>query len=336
MKQTFVVLSIVFAIVGMVLLSVFTYQYRQKKDLPETQDTTAEETQTTELDADGLPVGFYEMSREQLLDRAEKTTDEDQKYMYLQQAVRLQKNDNPTDVDGLVAAYKAIYVDAERPNKTRALALFKISQQANGYNRYDVFDQFLSPEEQALSDAKKNYLVNKMIYALYPMSIVYIDIKTHEILQGETVDPVALYEETKKLTDADVAAYTEQIWLYHLIPDIYMHMAVLFSLIDESSEYKYVKSTEILGLYDRAYTLCISSIHISRFNATRDFIQIGKINYLLKLGKLEEAREATDLFFERKPLPMILGFFKDGGLSLGRYQYIEANKEIKERLLQGV
>lgn len=336
MKQTFVVLSIVFAIVCVVLVSIFAYQYTQKQPLPETQDIPLEETKTVELDADGLPVGFYSLSREQLRDFAGKTTDPKLKSMYLQRDIQILKNENPTDVNGLVAAYKAIYDDMTNDNEARALALFKISQQANGYNQYDVLNQFLSPADQTLSDAKKNYLVNKMIYVLHPMSIVFIDIKTHEILQGETVDPAALYEETKKLVEADVASYTEQIWLYHLIPDIYMHMAVLFSLIDEKSEYAHVKSAEILGLYDRAYSLSISSIHISKSNATRDFIQIAKIDYLLKLGRLEEARKATDLFFERKPLPMILGFFKDGGLSLGRYQYIEANKEIKERLLQGV
>jgi hypothetical protein len=315
-------------VVGVTTFALFAFEYTQREAI------APEVTTTYTYDADGLPVNVYTLDKEAVIQLAEEQTEPEKKAFYLLRDVELVKRANPDDLESIVAAYKKLYEDESLNAQERALALFKISQQANGHNRFDLLDEFLSPEERNLPAAKKNYLFNKFIYDTYPMGIAYMDIRFHEIVSGEEFNEHEVYMFTIEKLQQDVERYYTLPHLTDLVPDLYMHAAATLSLIDEISiPGSFVTSKEILSLLDRGNASCDSSIHISTRCTTRDFIEITRINYLLKMGETEAAEEKLTEFLASDLRPMIRAYITEyDGLSLGRYPYLEKRTDLVEKL----
>ena len=238
-----------------------------------------------------------------------------------------------TDVDMIANEFKAIYADTALPEEERGLALLKISQQANGNNRYDLLDQFLTTEEQVLSNSTKNYLVNQQIFELISLAMVYASIKNYEVKNGLEFYADDLYEDVRNRIEQDLATLPTQNWLVSLVPDTAMHGAVLYALINES-DYPYgVKNDDVIVAFDRALEL--NQEH-TKNNATKDYIYLETINFLLKIGKTEEANVRVDAFLNQRPTNMIRTFFANGGLSNGRFEHIANNPDISAKLIESL
>lgn len=307
--------------------TLFAFEYTQREETPVVTDTYT-------YDTDGLPVDVYKLDKEAVVQLAEEQIEPEKKAFYLLREAELVKRANPGDLESIVAAYKKVYENESLNAQERALALFKISQQANGHNRFDLLDEFLSPEERNLPAAKKNYLFNKFVYDTYPMGIAYMDIRFHEIVSGEEFNEHEVYMSITEKLAQDTEKYATQPHIIDLIPDLYMHAAVTLALIDETSiEGSYVTHEEILSLLDRGYASCDSSNHISSRCSTRDYIDLAKIDYLLKIGKTEAAEAHVDEFLTKDLRPMIRAYITEyDGLSLGRYPYLEKRTDLVEKL----
>lgn len=321
------IVALVFVIV-LAVFALFAYEYigRESTQNPFDDITYAD---------DGLPNGFFTMDTDTLAILIENEVEPVQKAIYLLRDTELVKRQNPSDLELIKASYKAIYEDTTLNPQERALALFKISQQANGHNRFDLLDEFLSPEERLLPDAKKNYLVNKLIYEMYPMGIAYMDIRFHEIVSGdELYNASEVYMFTIEKLNEDVENYRDVPHLADLIPDLYMHAAATLSLIDNTTNPdSSVTSEQVLSLLDSGYTACDSSRYTSTRCTTRDFIEITRIDYLLKIGEVEYAEQKIDEFLASDLRPMIRAYITEyDGLSLGRYKYLENRTDLVEKL----
>ncbi|MCA9354157.1 MAG: hypothetical protein KC877_01425 [Candidatus Kaiserbacteria bacterium] len=320
-------------VVILAILFLFVYEYTQRE--------TALEQEVAEvgyiIGSDGLPsnANYWTLPTEEVAKLAAQTTDPEHKANHLLRIVDLAKRVDPYDLEGLVSAYRNIYNNSDLNDQERALALFKISQQANGYNRFDLLDEFLPPEASTLEPGAKNYLMNQKIYDLYPMGIVYMDLRLHEILRGDEFNRHAIYMDTYEKLDADVEEYMKHPHLANLTPDLYMHAGNLISLIDNVSiPVSVVVPENVLSLYDQGESMCDASVYISPRCTTRDFIKIARIDYLLKIGETEQAEEAIDEFLASDLRPMIRAYITEyEGLSLGRYKYLEARPDLVQKLI---
>lgn len=320
-------ITLIFVII-LAIFSLFTYEYISRE---------AEEQGTSEAivyEQDGLPRGFFDMDNDTLLQLAANEEDPEQKAIYKLRETELIKKENPGDLDLINAGYKEIYNNTDLNAQERALALFKISQQANGHNRFDLLDEFLSPEERLLPDARKNYLVNKLIYDMYPMGVAYMDIRFHEMISGEEYNEHEVYMFTIEKLNEDVENYRDVPHLANLIPDLYMRAAATLSWIDDTSiPGSFVTSEQVLSLLDSGHAACDSSRYIATRCTTRDFIEITRIDYLLKIGEVEIAEQKIDEFLASDLRPMIRAYITEyEGLSLGRYRHLEARTDLVEKL----
>jgi hypothetical protein len=306
-----------------IIFTLFAYEYTQRNQALLDHDTAAD-----------LPADFYDLSAEETVTEALATEDPEDRANYLFRTPELLKKTDPTNIAAIIAAYAMVYEYETLSAEDRALALFKISQQANGNNRFDLMDQFLEAGQTASSSAEKNYLLNQKIYEMHPMGIVYTDITLHEILRGDEYNRHAVYAKAKELLEADTANYADKARFANLVPDLYLHTAVLLAAIDEISvPGSYVSSAEILSLLDQGELACDTSRFLSGKCTTRDFIQLTRIDYLLKMNEVAQAEEAVIAFLASDLRPMIRSYITEkGGLTLGRFKHLEAHPDIVTRL----
>lgn len=326
MHSKLIYIGAIILVVTASVFSIFIYEYLNRDIII---------SEETEIGPDGLPVNLYDLAPNHVAVLAESETDPEKKAIYLLREADLIKRLEPSNIEAIVAGYTDVYDDDTVSDLNKALALFKISQQANGYNRFDVLDNFIEQDVSNLTAGEKNYLMNQKIYQTYPIGIVGIDLMIHEIIRGDEYDLGEVYIKTKEILKSDVASYANDRLFANLIPDLYMHAAVLFSLIDEQSvDGSFVSSKEILWMLDEGERSCDKYENVQRNCTTRDFIKMSRIDYLLKLGMIEEAQEAVDTMFEKRLQPMIISYITNyDGLNLGRYKYIESNLEIKNKII---
>lgn len=324
--------KIILGILGLILLflaALYTYQY-----------FTYEERALDKYHVldDGLPHNYYLLPDENIAELADETTDPTDRATHLLRAVELIKKADPYNLDTIIAGYADIYRDTTLPDRERALALFKISQQANGYNRFDLMDDFLPAEAHKLPAGEKNYELNKVIYELYPFGIVYTDLRVHEILKGEEYNIHEVYYHTTENLKKEVADFAEVPHLADMIPDIYMHAGTLLSLIDSVSvPDSLVSPDEVLWAFESGEHACGSSRHISPRCTTADFIKIARIDYLLKLGRATEAENEIKAFLASDVRPMMRLYITEyNGLELGRYKYLEARQDLVYRIKNAI
>lgn len=254
-----------------------------------------------------------------------------QAVLYLDAAAYLKKFSS--DTDAIVSEYVTVYESETFHDEERGLALLKVSQQANGQNRYDLLNQFLPVEAHGLSAAEKNYLVNQQIFAMLPIAMVFGNMKIHEIRTGADINPQDLYAEMQERVEADITSFGNENWRMSLIPDTVMTAAALYATIDETSIPNGIGSDIVIDTLDRALAL---NKEYTQNNPTKDYIQLEAINYLLKINRLVEANTRVDAFLNNLPSGMIRSFVQNGGLDNGRFAYIAANADIKNRIIDGL
>ncbi len=263
---------------------------------------------------------------------AENTEDKHEKAVNLLDAASHLKK-TTTDVDLIAAEFNEIYSDTSLENEERGLALFKISQQANGNNRFDLFDEFLQPEQKLLSDREKNYIINKRIFELSPFSLVYADILSYEVGEGLEYSPEDIYTEIHDRVNKDIESFKIKYWLTSLIPDTVMHEALLYSQIDETAFPNGLSTKIVLDTFDRALEL--NGTH-STNNPTKDFIYLEKINYLSKIDQTSKATQEVNNLLSQEPSGMIKTFVQNGGLTNGRFEHIANDLELLKSIQDGL
>lgn len=237
------------------------------------------------------------------------------------------------DVDVIANEFVPIYTNETYPEEERALALLKVVQQANGNNRYDLLDQFLTPEQQQLSVVEKNYLVNQQIFALAPFAMVYASIKHYEVRNGLEFYADELYEDMRVRAEIDIARFANERLLVSLIPDTMMHAAKLYALIDETSVPYGVPHNTVVEAFNRSQDL---NTEYSRFNPTKDYISLELTDYLLRIGREAEAQTEVERFIADIPTNMIRTYIANGGLQNGRFPHIAANQDIVNQINSGL
>lgn len=238
-----------------------------------------------------------------------------------------------TNIDTISNEYVAIYNDKALPEEERGLALLKISQQANGNNRYDLLDQFLTAEERVLPNSTKNYLVNQQIFELIPLAMIYASLKNYEVRNGLEFYADDLYEDVRNRIEQDLASLPTKNWLVSLVPDTAMHGAVFYALINETDYLYGVKHDVVIAAFDRALEL---NNEYTQNNPTKDYIYLETINFLLEVGKVDEANVKVDAFLAQQPTNMIKSFFANDGLTNGRFEHIAKNQEVSAKLTSGL
>lgn len=291
---------------------------------PETSDTDSGPRLTTGQSASLSSPEEYQELYERTKAAAAQTVDpEQQAILYLDAAAYLKKF--TTDTDTIVREYAAVYENQAYPDAERGLALLKISQQANGQNRYDLIDPYLEAPA-GLSAAEKNYQLNQKIYAALPIAMVYANLKIYEARQGTVSDPAALYQDVAARVERDLERFPNQAWLTSLIPDTVMSAATLYAAIDAATYETGVPVDTVVDTYERALAL---NRTYTQNNPTKDYIYLELINYLLKNGRTEAAAATATAFTEQLPSNMIRSFIGNGGLDNGRFPFIANDATIR-------